>query len=201
MPAFRPRLRALVVGAAAVALVTIGAGGTLAASTPTVWACFNANGQVAMATIPQCKLAGGGQLVQVNAAGVPGPMGPSGATGPQGPTGPTGAAGAMVTEELFLTNAVFPLPVVTGPGGASITVGCLTNAQLDSIPVVGFDSPVPVYVSGPGFIPGVLLSTPMFVDFTGQSAFQAAGNGASVAAIVTAVSLGPSNGCRFIVTH
>ncbi len=94
MTAFRPRIRALVVGAAAIALVTIGAGGTLAASTtPVVYACFNVNGQVTMATVPQCKLTGGGQLVQINAAGVPGPTGPQGATGVQGPIGARGVPG------------------------------------------------------------------------------------------------------------
>jgi hypothetical protein len=101
MTGVRPRIRALLVGAAAIALVTIGAGGTLAASTtPVVYACFNVNGQVTMATVPQCKLSGGGQLVQINAAGVPGPTGPQGATGVQGPigaTGPTGSTGAGPT--------------------------------------------------------------------------------------------------------
>jgi hypothetical protein len=101
MTGVRPRIRALLVGAAAIALVTIGAGGTLAASTtPVVYACFNVNGQVTMATVPQCKVSGGGQLVQINAAGVPGPTGPQGATGVQGPigaTGPTGSTGAGPT--------------------------------------------------------------------------------------------------------
>jgi hypothetical protein len=81
MIAFRPRMRALLVGAGAVALVTIGAGGTLAASTPTVYACFNVYGQVSMSSSAQCRLPGGGQLVQINAAGVPGPTGPTGPTG------------------------------------------------------------------------------------------------------------------------
>ena len=115
MSTFRPRIRALLVGAAAIALVTIGAGGTLAASTtPTVYACFNVNGQVTMATVPQCKLSGGGQLVQINAAGVPGPTGPPGAqgiAGPAGPTGPKGDAGSA--------GALGP----TGPTGATGPTG------------------------------------------------------------------------------
>ncbi len=126
MPAFRPRLRALVVGGAAIALVTIGAGGTLAASTPTVWACYNANGQVAMATIPQCKLAGGGQLVQINAAGVPGPAGPQGATGLTGPQGATGATGA--------TGPAGPGTVITAyvdPAGALISSSVPAGATLN----------------------------------------------------------------------
>ena len=104
MPAFRPRLRALLVGAAAIALVTVGAGGTLAASTtPTVYACYNANGQVAMASIPQCKLTGGGQLVSINTQGLPGPTGPTGAQGPAGPAGPTGAPDAPTRVEWDFT--------------------------------------------------------------------------------------------------
>ena len=112
MPALDPRIRALLVGAAAIALVTIGAGGTLAASTtPVVYACFNVNGQVTMATVPQCKLSGGGQLVPINAAGVPGPTGPTGATGIQGPIGDTGIAGP--------TGATGP----TGPAGSTGVTG------------------------------------------------------------------------------
>jgi hypothetical protein len=71
MPAFHPRVRALVVGASALALVTIGVGGTVAASNPpTLYACFNVNGAVSMSTSALCQLAGGGQLVTINAAGV-----------------------------------------------------------------------------------------------------------------------------------
>jgi hypothetical protein len=89
------RLRTLTVVTAAVALVTIGAGGTLAASTvPTLYACYNAAGQVAISDLNTCKLAGGGRLVQINAAGVPGPIGPQGPVGATGATGGTGATGA-----------------------------------------------------------------------------------------------------------
>jgi hypothetical protein len=86
-------LRRAVVAGAAVALLAVGAGGTLAASSPTVYACFNVNGQVAMSTVPQCKLAGGGQLVAITSGQGPtgpvGPSGPQGATGQAGPTGPS----------------------------------------------------------------------------------------------------------------
>ncbi len=37
--------------------------------------------------------------------------------------------------------------------------------------------------------------------FTCQGTFQAAGANGGATAIVTAISLGASNGCRFIVTH
>ncbi len=123
MLAFRHRIRALVVGAAAIALVTIGAGGTLAASTtPSVYACYNSYGQVAMASAPQCKLAGGGQLVQINTQGIPGPIGPTGAMGATGPTGPTGPAGATgvagATGETGVAGASGPTGP-TGPAGAA----------------------------------------------------------------------------------
>ncbi len=114
-----PRLRAFVVGTCAVALVIVGAGGSLAASSPPIlWACFNANGQVAMATIPQCRLAGGGQLVQVNAQGIPGPAGPQGAPGAVGPTGAPGAAGAGAPVVRHTGTAAFDVQVEwPGPNG------------------------------------------------------------------------------------
>ena len=95
MPASRIGARSLAVGVAAFALVAVTSGGTLAASTnpPTLYACFNTSGQVAMATVPQCKLAGGGQLAYWGTAGVPGPTGPQGATGAIGSTGPIGPIG------------------------------------------------------------------------------------------------------------
>jgi len=123
MSGFQPRLRALIVGVSALALVAIGVGGTVAASNPpTLYACFNTSGAVAMSTSAQCKLAGGGQLATINAAGVAGSQGvagptgatgvagPAGATGVAGLTGPTGATGAGVT-----TNRVV---YQSGQGGA-----------------------------------------------------------------------------------
>jgi hypothetical protein len=126
MPAFRPRIRALAVGIGAFALLAVAGGGTLAASTnpPTLYACFNANGQVAMATIPQCKLSGGGQLAYWSTAGVPGPTGATGATGAAGPTGPTGAPGA--------SGPVSGYQVVTATGTTLLFAGDTTQgAQAD----------------------------------------------------------------------
>jgi hypothetical protein len=137
MTAFRPRLRALLVGAAALALVTVGAGGTLAASTtPTVYACFNANGQVAMASIAQCKLAGGGQLVAINTQGIPGPTGPTGAQGPSGPAGPTGAPYAPTLVEWDFT--VLPCDTTNCPSSSTTvfpagTVLTPVSGEIDSV--------------------------------------------------------------------
>ena len=90
------RIRVPIVGAAAFILVAVAAGSVVAGSNPpTLYACFNTSGAVAMATIPQCKLAGGGQLVGFNTSGPTGPAGPTGAQGLQGPTGPTGDTGPI----------------------------------------------------------------------------------------------------------
>ena len=53
MPASHPRLRVVAVGISLFALVAIAAGSTLAASTnpPTLYACYNAYGQVAMGDV------------------------------------------------------------------------------------------------------------------------------------------------------
>ena len=97
MPSFRPRIRALAVGAGAFALVAVAAGGTFAASNPaTLYACYDAYGNVRMGDTAQCKLPGGGRLVSwgsVGPTGATGPAGPTGAIGPTGPTGPTGPQG------------------------------------------------------------------------------------------------------------
>ena len=97
MPAFHPRTRALAVGVSAIALVAIGVGGTVAASNPpTLYACYDVNGNVRMSDSAICKLPGGGRLASWGTTGVPGPTGPVGATGPIGATGvagPTGATG------------------------------------------------------------------------------------------------------------
>jgi hypothetical protein len=105
MAVFDPRLRAAVVGASVFALAAVAAGGAIASSNPpTLYACYNTAGQVAMSDLNQCKLSGGGRLVSWGTAQIPGPtgpIGPVGATGLTGPTGATGTAGA------------------TGPAGAS----------------------------------------------------------------------------------
>lgn len=99
MPKFSARVRAATVAASAFALVAVAAGGTLAASTnpPTLYACYNTAGQVALSDINQCKLSGGGRLVYWSTQGVPGPTGAVGPTGPTGSTGQTGAPGAGST--------------------------------------------------------------------------------------------------------
>ena len=95
------RLRRAVVVVAALSLLAVAAGGTLAASTPaTLYACYDVYGNVRMTDINTGKLPGGGRLVPIHTAGAPGPTGPTGATGATGatgtpgPTGPTGATGA-----------------------------------------------------------------------------------------------------------
>ena len=94
MAVFSPRLRAAVVGASVFALAAVAAGGAFASSNPpTLYACYNTSGQVAMSDIAQCKLSGGGRLVSWGTAQIPGPTGPAGPTGASGLTGPTGATG------------------------------------------------------------------------------------------------------------
>jgi hypothetical protein len=126
MHASRIGLRTLAVGAAAFALVVVAAGGVFAASNPpTVYACFNAYGQVAMSDTNQCKLTGGGRLVYWSTAGVPGPTGP---TGPAGPTGAQGAPGVSGTSVLLsFPAATFNLPVFTG-SEFTVGVGCTPSA-------------------------------------------------------------------------
>jgi hypothetical protein len=123
------RLRVAAVGVSVFALVALVTGGTLAASTnpPTLYACYNVNGQVAMSDIPQCKLAGGGRLVNWTTVPAPGPTGPTGAIGPTGPVGPTGAQGEPGTGTGWMhgysaENA--PITVFTGPN-VSLQVTCL----------------------------------------------------------------------------
>lgn len=127
----RPRIRAAVVGVGAFFLVVVGAGGTLAASGPvTLYACYNAYGQVAVTDVNMCKLTGGGKLVGFNTVG---PTGPQGPTGPVGPTGATGAASTVA-------GPIGP----TGPTGATGATGAAGQSGLpvDWIkPVAFFDLP------------------------------------------------------------
>jgi hypothetical protein len=122
MPAMRPRARALLVGAGAFVLAVVVVGGAIAASNPpTLYACYNTSGQVAMSDIAQCKLAGGGRLVYWSTAGVPGPTGPAGATGATGPTGPTGVPGDGVRT---ISG------IVQGADGAALYGGGYTSSRL-----------------------------------------------------------------------
>jgi hypothetical protein len=133
----RSRLRALAVGVGAFALVAVAAGGTFAASTtPTVYACYNAYGQVSMSSVAQCKLTGGGQLVAINTQGIPGPTGPTGAQGPAGPVGPTGAPNAPTLVEWDFT--VLPCDTTNCPSSSTTvfpagTVLTPVSGEIDSV--------------------------------------------------------------------
>ena len=119
MPAFRHRIRALAVGIGAFALVAVAAGGTFAASNPaTLYACYDAYGNVRMGDTAQCKLPGGGRLVTWSTVGVAGPTGPMGPTGPTGPTGPAGP-GTVLTAIVYDDGTV---GVNSVPPGATLNV-------------------------------------------------------------------------------
>ncbi len=122
MHASRIGLRTLAVGTAAFALVAVAAGGTLAASTnpPTLYACYNTSGQVAMSDLNTCKLTGGGRLVSWSTVPQPGPTGPQGATGATGPKGAQGASGSGATTHLVKFAA--PTTRVTVFDGAEFSV-------------------------------------------------------------------------------
>jgi hypothetical protein len=127
MPVFHPRIRPLVVGASALALVAIGVGGTVAASNPpTLYACYDVNGNVRMSDSAICKLPGGGRLASWGTTGVPGPAGvtgATGATGATGPTGATGATGATPTTYRVEVSAVVPPSTLTQYFDAVCTAG------------------------------------------------------------------------------
>jgi hypothetical protein len=154
MPAFHPRVRALVVGASALALVAVGVGGTVAASNPpTVYACFNTSGAVSMSASNTCLLPGGGRLATINASGVAGPAGatgvagPTGATGVAGPTGTTGPTGATGPQGPASLSALVGSPcsadgssgvvaVATGSGGGSVPI-TLSCTKTPTVTVTG----------------------------------------------------------------
>jgi hypothetical protein len=127
MPAFHPRARALLVGVAALALVAIGVGGTVAASNPpTLYACFDTSGNVRMSASNLCQLPGGGRLVSIATAGGVGPAGATGVTGPAGATGPLGASGpAGATGPLGASGPGGPTGAtgIAGPAGATGPLG------------------------------------------------------------------------------
>ena len=109
MSAFRPRIRAAAVGIAAMALVAIGVGGTFAASNPpTLYACYDVNGNVRLSDKAMCQLPGGGRLASWGTAPVPGPTGATGATGAQGPSGPVGPTGAPYAPTLVEWDFTVP---------------------------------------------------------------------------------------------
>jgi collagen type VII alpha len=210
MPASLGRLRFAVFGASVFALAALAAGGTLAASTnpPTLYACFNASGQVAMATVPQCKLAGGGQLAYWGTQGVPGPTGASGATGPTGATGAVGPAGAGSATTIVDVPADNSQHAVwTGPGysvtltcgGAGATMWAMSPAGSQSVVVVSFISSFTGSISsggasaGPGGGAGGSFDT--WIDLS------ATDGTTSVHFIAHRTQIGaPAGMCRFYVT-
>ncbi|MCU0505764.1 MAG: hypothetical protein MUE82_08330 [Chloroflexi bacterium] len=157
MPASRPRLRAAAVGVSVFALVAVGAGGTFAASNPaTLYACYDAYGNVRMGDTAQCKLPGGGRLVSWGSVGATGPTGPAGpigpigATGPTGPTGPAGASG----YEVVSANGVDGPPLGPGVYGYAHTVACPAG----KLPVGG-GGDVVLWVGGMSTIVGNLATS------------------------------------------
>ena len=117
MLAPRPRLRAAVVGISVFALAAVAAGGAFAASNPaTLYACYDAYGNVRMGDTAQCKLPGGGRLVSWGTQPMPGPTGPAGATGPTGATGATGPQGVAGSLAVTVTT----LPAVATPYSAEM---------------------------------------------------------------------------------
>ncbi len=175
----RPRARAIAIGIGAFALVSVAAGGTLAASTnpPTLYACFNTSGQVAMSDLNTCKLAGGGRLVYWGTAPVPGPTGPTGATGsvgPTGPQGPTGVSGSVAGYEQVNGNGgtnivgtrsyamAVACPSGKQPlgGGAHVTIfgSAADGAVLSSYPSSGHWNLVAGKADGSGLVAGENLS-------------------------------------------
>ncbi len=108
----------------AFALVAVGAGGALAASTTsTLYACFDAYGNVRMTDLNTCKLPSGGRLVAITTSGATGPTGPRGAIGPTGATGLTGPAGATgLAGEIGETGPAGPTGD-TGPTGPAGEMG------------------------------------------------------------------------------
>jgi hypothetical protein len=139
MIAFHPRIRALAVGGAAIALVAIGVGGTVAASNPaTLYACYDTNGNVRMSDSAICRLPGGGRLASWGTAAVPGPTGATGPAGPSGPIGPTGAPYAPTLVEWDFTvptcepNAFVTCPATSTtifPAGTRLTP---VSGEIDS---------------------------------------------------------------------
>jgi hypothetical protein len=209
MPVFHPRVRALVVGAAALALVAVGVGGTVAASNPpTLYACFNTTGAVSMSASNTCLLPGGGRLATITTAGAAGPAGatgaagPTGATGSTGPTGATGATGAL-TSQYFMMPYPFDWVVFADANGIVIRGACV-NTLADprvQLAVVNGTSAT-LYLQGAWWGPGSSYPTGGggSANWAGQSIVQAGNDQASLSLLLTVQSV-PNVGCRVIVGH
>ncbi len=140
------RFRALAVGVAAFALIAVAAGGAFAASNPaTLYACYDAYGNVRMSDVAQCRLPGGGRLVYWGTVAVPGPTGPTGATGATGPARAASASfpsfgsltslfagdllGTMsLPAGTFLLTAIVSISSDVGAGPAGIVADCWLQA-------------------------------------------------------------------------
>ena len=148
MPSFHPRIRVLGVGLAALALLAIGVGGTVAASNPP--------------PLYICLLPGGGRLVSWGSAGS---TGPAGATGAPGPTGPTGAVGPIGAPGPIGATGVTGPTGPTGATGAAMASSAVTVSGLDVLPnLPGFT----VVVSSPP-CPAGMVATNGWVSFAGSS--------------------------------
>jgi len=152
MPAFHPRIRALVVGAGALALVAIGVGGTVAASNPaTLYACYDVNGNVRLSDSAICKLPGGGRLASWGTVGVPGPTGPIGQAGPTGPQGGTGSSGPVGGYEIVTASGFVPI-------SAQATLVQFTATCPAGKKVVGGGGGATLYLNNPLSVEGFLVT-------------------------------------------
>ncbi len=209
MPASRSRLRALAVGVGLFALVAVAAGGTFAASNPaTLYACYDAYGNVRLSDSAQCKLPGGGRLVSWSTVGVPGPTGPTGATGPMGPTGPTGPAGvtgSLATTVISLQAEANPLAFqpLWYANGIQVHVLC-KGTPAAPVPQLGFGNfnSADIYVQGGPYTTVTTLGNRLAnsAPFTGQATMTAIGPLGALTAVVMAVAI-PGTGCSFSVAH
>jgi hypothetical protein len=159
------RLRPLVVGAAAIALVAVAAGGTLAASNPTtLYACYDINGNVRMSDTATCRLPAGGRLVSwptvgptgaqgaTGAMGVTGPVGVAGSTGatgatgasgPDGPAGPTGPTGVVVPQRTYsgtIPHSAEMSWTTVEPGLAFMDIACFPSLYPDGVELTALGS-------------------------------------------------------------
>ncbi len=111
-------------------------------STPTtLYACYNAYGQVAVTDVNKCKLAGGGRLVAFNVTGAdrgrrapparPAPPDRPGRPGRAGPAGPTGCPGHQASIA-YGAKSVAPMPRHRRRGSATqvATLSTLRPRQL-----------------------------------------------------------------------
>jgi hypothetical protein len=160
MPAFPYRLRAAAVAVSAIALLAVAAGGTFAASNPpTLYACFDVNGNVRLSDKNMCQLPAGGRLVSFNTVGIQGPTGPIGTTGPAGATGPNAiTAGTACTTATYTATIGFDdhgyphcgvlLTVALGQGGLEGMTASTFTASVNYIVFSGIRNDGGVHLCG-----------------------------------------------------